>query len=365
MSVGELPPLLVSGRLDRLRERLAQLPVEALVLHRLVDVRWLTGFTGTAGLAVVTPDDALLVTDPRYGERAEGELGSSAAEVRIEVAAHERQRELVDAALVGHRVGVDATALTWEQARELSAGPAASVEPVGAVVAGLRTIKDAAEIARMRAAAAVADEALATVRPSLADRPTEAEVARALDRAMEDRGADGPGYGTIVASGPNAALPHAAPGDRVIGEGDTVIIDVGAEVDGYRSDMTRSFVIGEPDADQELWLDAVQQAQEAAVDRVRPGATGVEVHEVAVAALAEHGLREAFVHGVGHGVGLVIHEDPFLARSDEPLRPGQVVTVEPGVYLPGRGGVRWEDLLLVTDDEPEALTSSPKDPIVR
>ncbi|MEM8903288.1 MAG: Xaa-Pro peptidase family protein [Actinomycetota bacterium] len=360
-----MPPLLVSGRIDRLRERLARLPVDALLVHRLVDVRWLTGFAGSAGLVLVTADDAVLVTDPRYGDRATVELAAAGAEVTVEVGGPEARERYLRDRLAGRRLGVDASAVTWAQARELVDGTAVAVEPLDPLVPTLREVKDDAEVARIAACAAVADEALASVRPILADEPTEAEVARLLDRTMEDLGADGPGYGTIVASGPNAALPHAAPGDRRIAPGDTVIIDVGAEVDGYRSDMTRSFVIGEPDLDQERWLDVVLDAQTVAIDHVRPGSTGREVHEAAAAVLAGHDLRDAFVHGVGHGVGLVIHETPFLAESDEPLRPGQVVTVEPGVYLPGRGGVRWEDLLVVTDDGADVLTAAPKDPIVR
>ncbi len=365
MSRAELLPLLVAGRVERLRDELSTHGVDALLVHRLVDVRWLTGFTGSAGTVLVTADEAVLITDPRYGDRATAELQAAGSDTNVEVGSIEAQARFLDDALTGRRVGLDKSAATWEQARRLSSGAAAAVEAVPPLVPRLREVKDGAEVGRIRAAAAIADAALAAVRPSLADRPTEAELARLLDRAMEDLGADRPGYGTIVASGPNAALPHAAPGERVISDGDTVIVDVGAEVDGYRSDMTRTFVIGEPDPERELWLDVVQQAQAAAVDRLRPGSTGTDVHRAAADLLDDAGLGDAFVHGIGHGVGLVIHETPFLARSEEPLRAGQVVTVEPGVYLPGRGGVRWEDLFVVTTEGSTALTASPKDPIVR
>lgn len=365
MNLDDLPPLIVAGRTDRLREPLAAHPVDVLVVHRLVDVRWLTGFTGTAGLVVVTADETVLVTDPRYGERAATELSGAGCDAAIEIGSADEQERWLQSVLAGRRVGLDETAVTWAQARRLRAGPAAAVEALPPIVPTLREVKDAAEVARIRVAATIADEALAAVRPTLADRPSEADVARLLDRTMEDLGADGPGYGTIVASGPNAALPHASPGDRVIDHGDSVIVDVGAEVEGYRSDMTRSFVIGEPDLDQELWLDVVLDAQRAAVEQLRPGVTGKAVHEAAAEVIAATGLGDAFVHGVGHGVGLVIHETPFLARSDEPLQVGQVVTVEPGIYVPGRGGVRWEDLFAMTDDGAEVLTGSPKDPIVR
>ncbi|MEM9606623.1 MAG: aminopeptidase P family protein [Actinomycetota bacterium] len=359
-----LPPLLVGGRIERLRSLLVEHDVDALVVHRLVDVRWLTGFTGSAGTVVVAHDEAVLVTDARYRDRAEAELLAAGADARLLIAGHDEQAQRISSLVGRGAVGVDETAVSWAQARRLDADGSGQVVPLPPLVPRLRERKDAAELARMRAAARIADAALAEVRPLLGAGATERDVARALDRAMEDRGADGPGYGTIVASGPNSALPHATPCGRRIERGDLVVIDVGAEVDGYRSDMTRTFVVGAPDTEQQRLLDLVLEAQQAAIARVAVGVSARSIHRAAAEVFAEAGLGDAFLHGVGHGVGLVIHEDPFLARSDSPLEAGHAITVEPGLYLPEVGGVRWEDLLHVGESGVECLTAAPKTPVV-
>lgn len=334
------------------------------MVHRLVDVRWLTGFTGSAGTVVVTDDEVVLVTDARYGDRASEEVAAAGSAATVVVAAHDNQFAVIDDLVAGRRLGVDESAVSWAQARALASRGSAEVVPLAPLVPRLREHKDEPELARMRAAAAAADAALAEVCPLLAAGPTERDVAVALDRAMEDLGAHGPGYGTIVASGPNSARPHATPGRRRIEAGDLVVIDVGAEVDGYRSDMTRSFVIGPPNPDQRRLLDLVEGAQQAALAVVAEGVPARAVHEAAVAVFAEEGMADAFLHGTGHGVGLVIHEEPFLARSDEPLGAGHAITVEPGLYVPEVGGVRWEDLVVVTDRGVDCLTGAPKSPVV-
>ncbi len=199
----------------------------------------------------------------------------------------------------------------------------------------------------------------------MADRPTERDIALALDSGMRSRGATGPAYETIVASGPNGALPHARPTDRVIEPGDLVVIDVGALVDGYRSDMTRTFVIGEPTPTQERQLAVVLESQAAGAAVVAAGVPAQDVDAACRAVIDQAGWADRFTHGTGHGVGLDIHEQPRINRvSTDVLAAGQFVTVEPGVYLAGQGGVRWEDLLLVTEDGAESFSGAPKDPVI-
>jgi Xaa-Pro aminopeptidase len=230
------------------------------------------------------------------------------------------------------------------------------------VVESERRTKDEAEIARIAAACRIADQALAEIAPRLGDGLTEAEVRNELEVRMRQLGASGPSYETIVASGPtNAALPHHRPTDRRIETGDTVIIDVGALVDGYHSDMTRSYVAGPPDSDQQYAYDVVLQAQVAGVAAVRAGLSARELDAVCRDAITAAGYGDWFTHGTGHGVGLLIHEDPFAGRtSDAILQVGDVVTVEPGLYREGFGGIRIEDLVVVTSDGCRVLTASPK-----
>ena len=205
---------------------------------------------------------------------------------------------------------------------------------------------------------------MAEVRCELSQNPTEQQFRVLLDRAIIDAGADDLSFPTIVASGPNAARPHHVPSDRAIGAGDLVIVDVGALVDGYHSDMTRTFSIGEPAAGAKAMIDAVMSAHAAGCAALGPGVTGDDIDRSARDVIAAANFGQEFTHGVGHGLGLLIHEDPFLLGSSVPLRVGQVVTVEPGVYRSGVGGVRIEDTLLVTEQGCRPLTHSPKDPVV-
>ncbi len=224
-------------------------------------------------------------------------------------------------------------------------------------------MKDSGELARMERAAAIADEALAAVAPMLGERPTEADVRDELEHRMRRLGADGPSYDTIVASGPdNAARPHHQTGRRTIVEGDTVIIDVGALVDGYHSDMTRTIVVGDPTEEQRRIYDLVLEAQLAGLAAVGAGASARDVDAACRNVFADAGYGDWFIHGTGHGVGLDIHEDPFSSTvSEDELVAGDVVTVEPGLYRGGFGGVRIEDLVAVTADGGRRLTHLSKD----
>ena len=361
-----LPPLRVDGRLGRLRHRLAAADVDAAVISEPANVRWLTGFTGSNGTVVVLGSgEALLVTDSRYAEQAPAQLAEAGCSDEVEVvvarrAAHTAAERLGAVA----RLGLE-DSVAWAEQIRWSEAVDASTVPLTEAVEGLRAVKDPAELARMQAAARIADEALAAAEPMLRPGVTETEIQQTLDDAIRAAGASGPAYDTIVASGPNSALPHARPTDRELQAGDLVVVDVGAEVDGYRSDMTRSFVLGDPDEQVEAMLEVVGRSQSAGVEAVRPGVKASEIDGACRSVIDEAGMGEAFVHGSGHGVGLDIHELPRVASgSTAVLEPGNVLTVEPGVYFPGIGGARVEDLLVVTDDGCRPLTLYPKTPVV-
>lgn len=354
-----------TGRAERLRARMAGVPVDALLVTDAVNRRYLTGFTGSAGLVLVTPEQILLVTDGRYGGQAEQQLRAAGLEADLRVTGT-GQREAVVADLpAGARVGLEAESVTWSDERRFTNEWFTDQETVATegLVVGLRTIKEDAEVAMIERAAEIADRALATVAPSLDQGVTEVEVALALDTEMRRLGATGPSFETIVASGPNGARPHARPSSRRIGEGDLVVVDFGAVVEGYCSDMTRTFAVGEVSATAHRMLEVVGEAQAAGVDRARAGVEAAAVDRAARAVVDEAGWGEAFLHSTGHGVGLEIHEDPRVAStSTATLAAGHVVTVEPGVYLPEHGGVRIEDTVVVTDEGCRALTRAPKDP---
>lgn len=365
-TLDSLPPLRVDGRLGRLRDRLADSGVDAAVIVEPASVRWLTGFTGSNGTVVVLGSgEALLVTDSRYAEQAPAQLAGAGCSDEVEVVVARRAAHAVAERLGAvARLGLE-DSVAWAEQIRWSEAVDASTVPLTEAVEGLRAVKDPAELARMQAAARIADEALAAVGPMLRPGVTEAEIQQTLDDAIRAAGASGPAYDTIVASGPNSALPHARPTDRELQAGDLVVVDVGAEVDGYRSDMTRSFVLGDPDERAGAMLEVVGRSQSAGVEAVRPGVEASEIDGACRSVIDEAGMGEAFVHGSGHGVGLDVHELPrVVSGSTAVLEPGNVLTVEPGVYFPGVGGARVEDLLVVTDDGCRPLTLYPKTPVV-
>ncbi|MDH3755803.1 MAG: Xaa-Pro peptidase family protein [Acidimicrobiia bacterium] len=355
----------VASRLQRLDAVLEESDLDALLVTNLTNTRWLSGFTGSNGHLLLCRNTRRLFTDSRYAEQATAELGESDADVEVVITRD--PIEAIGGALDGHaRLGLEADHVTWATQRRL-ADRTVDVElvPVDELIVGLRSVKDADEIFRMESAAAVADESLAAVIDLMRPGTTERAFAAALDQTMRERGADDPAFETIVAAGPNSARPHARPGERPFVAGDLVVVDVGATVGGYRSDMTRTFVLGAPTSEQQRQLEVVRSAQRAGIDAIAPGATCVDVDAACRSVIADAGWSEAFGHGAGHGVGLDIHELPRInSRSEDVLVADMVVTVEPGVYLGDRGGVRWEDLVLVTATGRRCLTGSPYDPVV-
>ena len=363
----------VAGRLGRLRAGFAAASLDALLVTNLVNVRYLTGYSGSAGMLLVGPSNNLLVTDGRYRDQATAQLLDAGVDADIAIGKVPEQWKAIDLALKGiGRVGLEADDVSWAVHDRLEKTLAAltsggtSLVPTSGLVEELRIVKDEGELGRIELAADIADIALAQVKERLNDGLTEQEFALELDTEMRRRGADGVSFETIVASGPNGALPHARPSDRKIGPGELVVIDFGAIVDGYHSDMTRTVCVGRV-ASPELLdvLDAVLVAQRAGVRAVKPGATGAEVDAACRDSLEHAGYGDLFVHGTGHGVGLLIHEAPALGpASADILNEGAVVTVEPGVYIQGIGGVRIEDSLVVTATGARALTKSTKDTIL-
>lgn len=359
----QLPPIGYAGRADALRQQLATRDVPAMAVTNLTNIRWLTGFTGSNALVAVLPDRLVLVTDGRYADRAAAELAASgvAAEIAVGFTQAEQHDAFVAAFSGQARVGAESVTLSHHRWQAYAAE--LPVTPADGLIEDLRRTKDAGEIARMAAAAAAADAALADVVPLLGTGVTEHDVRTELEYRMRLHGADGPSYDTIVASGPeHAARPHHEVGGRRIVEGDTVVIDVGGLVDGYHSDMTRSFVIGEPTAHQLELYDLLLGVQLAGLAAVRAGVLAKDVDAVCREAVTAAGYAEWFLHSTGHGVGLLIHEDPFESPvSTAELRAGDVVTVEPGLYRVGFGGLRIEDLVVVTDTGCHLLTFAPKD----
>jgi Xaa-Pro aminopeptidase len=363
--LSSLPPMETADRAPRLRNRLPDAECDGLLVTNVTNIRYLTGFTGSAAMLLVTPGELLFVTDGRYRDQAADQLKAAGVDARIEIGrSTDEQRELVSkpANTIG-RLGLEAEHVTWGQERRFRSDwfPGTELVATDGVVEGLRQLKDEGEVARIEAASAMADAALAAVRHRLGEGASEGEVALELEWQMRRLGAEGPSFDTIVASGPNAAKPHHRAGPRRIGEGDLVVIDFGALLDGYHSDMTRTIVVGEPSETQARMYDVVTESQAAGVAAVQAGTDARAVDEACRAVIRDAGWEDAFVHGTGHGVGLDIHEAPRVSTTaDATLVDRHVVTVEPGVYLAEHGGVRIEDTVVVTPDGCRHLTRAPK-----
>ncbi len=359
----DLPPLLTTGRIDRVREQYIDGGCDAMVVTSRSSIRWCCGFTGSYGQLVVTAGGATLTTDNRYLERAGAELVEAGSEAAV-ISAIDMFAKGAELLGDARKVAFEADAITWAQEQDWTSALDGEAVATRALVTELRSVKDKAEITRMQVAAAIVDDVLTDVDDLLKAGTTERELMIAIEDGMRLRGADGPAYDTVVAAGPNAAVPHALPGPRPFEDGDLVIIDAGARFDGYCSDMTRTFVIGEAtDIGREI-VSIVTRAQAAGVAAVTAGATTGEVDDACRSIITDAGYGEAFTHGTGHGVGLDIHELPAVRKANTAiLQPGHVITVEPGIYLSGVGGVRIEDTVVVTDSGCHPITHSPKAPL--
>jgi Xaa-Pro aminopeptidase len=332
-------------RLTALAEGLSAAHMDGLLVTSPANVRYLSGFSGSSALLFVTQREALLITDFRYQTQAAEEVGDLA---RVVIEAQslwtglwQQLTQLGDVEVAGFE---SAHLVHRDFQRLLESGARWQWRPTIDLVETLRERKDENELAQIRDAVAAAERALALTLSGVRAGQTELEVAGALELALRQEGSDGFPFPSIVASGPNAALPHARPTGRRLEKGDFLLLDFGARVGGYCSDITRTFVVGEATAEQREVYDVVRLANERAVSAVRPGMTGRDADSVARGYIQDRGFGEFFGHSLGHGIGLEVHEAPRLARTAEgPLVEGAVVTVEPGIYRPGWGGVRIED----------------------
>jgi len=346
-----------ADRLDALREQ-----IEApLLVSRPPNLRYLTGFTGSNGFLLVRPGGgAVFVTDGRYGELAE-ELVAALRDTDL-IVYTSGMWEVVRGLVEGlSAVTLEADGVTWAFSRDFATETGVDVVAGGGAVEGLRRTKDDAEIAALHAAAAAGDAAFSAL-GDIADRAvTEKELGWRLIDVMRSRGGDAADWEPIVAAGPGASIPHYRAGSRPVGSG-LLLLDYGCVVDGYHSDMSRTvWLEGEPDEEMARVYRAVLEAQEAGIAAVGPGVPCGDVDEAAREVLRGYGYEKQFLHSTGHGVGLEIHEPPWVRRGNEdPLAIGDVVTVEPGVYLPGIGGVRIEDMVQVTASGSTVLTGSHK-----
>lgn len=371
----------LARRLSSLQTRLGADGLDSLVVTHHANVFYLSNFTGSAGIMHVTRDDVTLIIDSRYTEAVRGllETGATCADlnvVKVEASYEESLCEVLRAS-GARRVGVEAEHMTLARHAWLEralAGSGVGLCPATALVEAVRVVKDSDELATLREAGRRISTVMGQALQRLEVGRGEREVAADIDWAIRKAGFDRPAFDTIVAAGPKTALPHARPSDRRLGTGELVLLDFGGVYQGYCVDLTRVASLGEPSAAAVRWHEAVRSAHGAALAAVRPGVRGSDVDEAARTALDRRGLGAAFGHGTGHGLGVEVHEAPRIGKrrltratedvagtepddvSDVRLEEGMVFTVEPGVYLPGEGGVRLEDDLVVTSDGYELLT---------
>jgi Xaa-Pro aminopeptidase len=371
----KLTSAIVSARNARVRAHMAAAGVDALVVTHLPNLQYLAGFSGSAGAAILTPRACLLVVDFRYLTAATALAGTLDGLVRVETVDRSYDEAIVELLRRERaaRVGIEAAYLSVSRFNAMSAALAArSPLPVGPedtpvlvpterLVERARIIKDAFEIAALREGGRRLGRIAETVQVFVQAGRTEKAVAADIDAAIREAGFSRPAFETIVASGPNSASPHARPTDRRIEAGDPTVLDFGGVYDGYCVDLTRTVQLGTPSDALARLYGAVAEAQQAAIQAVRPGVTASEVDAAARRVLDRHGLGDAFGHGTGHGLGIEVHEEPRIARPaprvvDAVIEAGMIFTVEPGAYVPGIGGVRIEDDVLVTDNGCEILT---------
>jgi Xaa-Pro aminopeptidase len=355
------------ARRQRAQQKVAALGADAVLITSRANVRYLTGLA-SSNAAVLLPAQgpAVLATDSRYEEAARRDC----PDIELVV---DRFIEPRLAGLAGDRhlrtLGFEAQEMTVQRYQDLAALDGPVLVPAGRIVEELRMVKDAGEITLLARACAITDDALAAVLPLITPGQTERGLAVALERAMIDRGAEALAFDTIVASGPNGAIPHHVPTARQVQPGDLITIDCGARYEGYHADMTRTVALGEPAAWQREIYQIVAGAQQAGVDAALPGVDVAAVDATARDLIADAGYGEHFGHGLGHGVGLEVHEDPLMGYGRTgTLLERVLITVEPGIYLPGRGGVRIEDTLVVRDPgaarSPQILTTTPRELLV-
>lgn len=331
---------------------------------------WLSGFTGTAGSALVTRDRALFIADFRYTEQAATECAPYGFEVFPALGGIKEwfAKLAAESGLAGKKLGISRADmsyggfLSWqERMAELPASDRFELAPAPPVIEKLRAVKDASELAGLQRAIDLSDASFEALLAQLSPEQTEREVAGVFERGVVERGGEGPSFATIVAAGPRAAMPHAQPTDDRLGEGRTIVIDMGARAGGYCSDLTRTLVLGGSDPKIDEIYAIVYEAQQNAIEHVEAGMSGAAAHQLAADVIERYGYGERFGHGLGHGVGLEVHEHPYVGPSSEDiLEEGMAFTIEPGIYLPGWGGVRIEDVVILEKGRARVLSHAPK-----
>ena len=351
-------------RVQKLRELMKAKEIDGFLVTSPYNLRYLTNFTGTTGLAVITLDKAFFVTDFRYTEQAASqaqgfEIVKNTGPIFDEVATLCETQQINALAFEESYVSFAEYSILEEIIEE------SALVPVARMIENLREVKDEAEVAIIKKACEIADKAFAHILTKIKPGMTEIEVANELDFFMRAQGATGVSFDTIVASGVRSAMPHGVASSKVIEQGDLITIDFGCYYEGYVSDMTRTFAIGDPGEKLKEIYQIVLDAQLKVLEAAKAGMTGIALDAVARDHITACGYGEAFGHSTGHGIGLEIHEGPNVSfRADKAFVPGNVITNEPGIYLPGIGGVRIEDDMLVTESGIEVLTHSPKELII-
>lgn len=339
-----MPPDRRAERQAALRQAIGGEGLDALLVTHLPNIRYLTGFSGSAAVLLVREDTTVLISDFRYAEQAPAEVGGAAIVEIDQRSVWERLGRVLAARPTG-RIGIESHALTVRDAERLSGLTRTAVAPTTDLVERLRAMKSPEEVAAIRSAAGLAQDALAEVLPGIRVGQTEVEIGALLEGALRRRGSEWHPFPTIVASGARSALPHARTSQKAVAAGDLLLLDFGAQVDGYCADLTRTVVVGARADDRQRTVhELVQTAQRRAIEHLRPGMPAREGDALARDVITSRGFGDAFGHSLGHGLGLEVHEAPRLAPTSEaPLPPHAVVTVEPGVYFPGWGGIRLED----------------------
>jgi Xaa-Pro aminopeptidase len=354
----------MSQRLSKLRAKIVERNLDAMLVSNAENRRYLSGFTGSAGVLVIEPDQAVLVTDFRYYEQVAREAPDFQL-AKIETKLVDQLPGLL-AEMGVKRLGFESEHVTVAQHREWT-NVTGDVEwlPMKELVEGIRAVKEEAEIEALRSSVTLTDAAFAHLLDVIHPGMTETKVAWEIEAYMRAHGASKVAFDLIVAAGPNGALPHARPGSHIVQEGEPIVVDIGCVFDGYCSDMTRTFSLGEASAHYlEVWQ-IVLDAQEAAEAAIEAGMTGAEADALARDVIEGAGYGKQYGHGLGHGVGLAVHEKPRASRlSEDVLEDGMTLTVEPGIYLPGEFGVRLEDLVVVRPDGIDILSQSPKSPVL-
>ena len=359
----------MNDRLTKLQEKLAEFEVDGILITNPENRYYISGFSGSAGYLFITPDAAYLNTDFRYIEQATNQAPS------FEIIKIDSELKWFIDLLIKHRIntlGFESEDLSFagysrfsEILEKNKLNKIVNLKPLNASIVNIRAVKYMDEIDILKEAIRISDEAMNTIAPTIRAGISEREVALKLENKMRELGAEGPSFDTIVGSGPNAALPHHRAGDRIIQKGESNVIDMGAKYQGYCSDLTRTFCVGKPDETFRKVYDTVFTAQQTAISLLQQEMTGTDCDDIARKVIEEAGFGDKFGHSLGHGVGLDVHEYPRVSpNSPDILINNMVFTIEPGIYIPGWGGVRIEDIVTLQNNKAEVLSAATRNEII-